>query len=167
MIRKIEDFIKSWDYESKSTLKMFQALTDDSLGRIVADGHRTLGNVAWHIATTLPEMMSQTGLEVAGPLHTAPTPATAAEIAQAYQTASESLAQQVKEKWTDASLEIEDDLYGEKWPRGASLSMLIAHEIHHRGQLSVLMRQAGLLVPGIYGPAKEEWAALGMPTPAE
>ena len=27
----------------------------------------------------------------------------------------------------------------------------------------VLMRQAGLGVPGIYGPSKEEWATMGMP----
>jgi len=26
-----------------------------------------------------------------------------------------------------------------------------------------LMRQAGLKVPGIYGPSKEEWALMGMP----
>jgi hypothetical protein len=25
------------------------------------------------------------------------------------------------------------------------------------------MRQAGLVVPGIYGPAREEWAKMGMP----
>jgi len=28
------------------------------------------------------------------------------------------------------------------------------------------MRQAGLKVPGTYGPAKEEWGAFGMETPA-
>jgi hypothetical protein len=27
----------------------------------------------------------------------------------------------------------------------------------------VLMRQAGLSVPGVYGPAREDWAALGLP----
>jgi uncharacterized damage-inducible protein DinB len=31
--------------------------------------------------------------------------------------------------------------------------------------MAVLMRQAGLKVPGIYGPAGEERAADGMPTP--
>jgi hypothetical protein len=25
------------------------------------------------------------------------------------------------------------------------------------------MRQAGLKVPGIYGPAREDWASMGMP----
>jgi hypothetical protein len=28
------------------------------------------------------------------------------------------------------------------------------------------MRQAGLRVPGVYGPALEEWSAYGMPPPA-
>ena len=32
-----------------------------------------------------------------------------------------------------------------------------------RGQMTVLMRQAVLAVPGIYGPAEEEWAAMGLP----
>ena len=39
---------------------------------------------------------------------------------------------------------------------------LINHQNHHRGQMTVLMRQAGLTVPGVYGPAKEEWATAGM-----
>jgi uncharacterized damage-inducible protein DinB len=44
-----------------------------------------------------------------------------------------------------------------------ALRVLIQHEVHHRGQMTVLMRQAGLEVPGVYGPAREEWAACGMP----
>lgn len=31
--------------------------------------------------------------------------------------------------------------------------------------MTVLMRQAGLVVPGIYGPSKEEWANFGMESP--
>lgn len=31
--------------------------------------------------------------------------------------------------------------------------------------MTVLMRQAGLTVPGIYGLSKEEWANLGMEAP--
>ena len=58
---------------------------------------------------------------------------------------------------------VEDDMYGQKWKRGLTLGILITHQIHHRGQMTVLMRQAELKVPGIYGPAYEEWAALGVP----
>lgn len=43
-------------------------------------------------------------------------------------------------------------MYGEIWARGLTLFYLITHQAHHRGQMTVLMRQAGLPVPGIYGP---------------
>ena len=65
--------------------------------------------------------------------------------------------------WTDEDLEVEDDMYGEMWARGKSLAAVVGHQTHHRGQMTVLMRQAGLTVPGVYGPAREEWAAYGMP----
>ena len=167
MYRKVEDFLKSYEQESAGTQKMLDALTDASLATRVADGHRTLGNVAWHIALTLPEMMGHVGLDVSGPAEKTPTPATAKEIADTYRQASSSLLAQVKEKWDDATLEVVDEMYGEKWARGFTLSGLLAHEIHHRGQLTVLMRQAGLKVPGVYGPAQEEWAQYGMQTPPE
>ncbi len=54
-------------------------------------------------------------------------------------------------------------MYGEQWPRGLALAMLISHETHHRGQMTVLMRQAGVPVPGVSGPSREEWEAMGMP----
>ena len=56
-------------------------------------------------------------------------------------------------------------MYGEKWPRGLSLQVLVVHQAHHRGQMTVLMRQAGLEVPGVYGPSREEWTAYGMQPP--
>jgi uncharacterized damage-inducible protein DinB len=74
------------------------------------------------------------------------------------------MAEQVGENWTDETLLVTDNMYGETWKRGFSLFLLVTHEAHHRGQMTVLMRQAGLTVPGVYGPAKEEWAAIGAPT---
>ena len=69
---------------------------------------------------------------------------------------------ELKEKWTDDTLTESDNMYGEDWQRGTTLAILINHQAHHRGQLTVLMRQAGLSVPGVYGPSKEEWVAYGM-----
>jgi len=57
-------------------------------------------------------------------------------------------------------------MYGETWKRGMTLLYLMLHQAHHRGQITVLMRQAGLKVTGIYGPAKEEWQTMGMPAMA-
>jgi uncharacterized damage-inducible protein DinB len=37
---------------------------------------------------------------------------------------------------------------------------IISHGIHHRGQLSLMCRLAGGQTPGLYGPNREETAAL-------
>ena len=39
------------------------------------------------------------------------------------------------------------------------------HQIDHRGQMTVLMRQAGLNVPGVYGPSLEGWTSVGTNPP--
>lgn len=126
---------------------------------------RTLGRLAWHVTTTLAEMMERTGLKVGGPSHDAPVPPSAAAIAATYEAAAKAVADAVS-AWTDATLEVQDEMYGQKWPRGLTLQALVTHQAHHRGQMTVLMRQAGLKVPGAYGPAREEWSAYGMEPPA-
>jgi len=165
MFTSIEAFKTTWTHQSGGTRKLLAALTDKSLGQSVADDHRTIGRMAWHIAQTLSEMCGHTGLKVAGPGEKEPVPKTASEIVKVYTAASDSLLEQVTQNWDDKTLRIEDNMYGQKWARGLSLRILINHEIHHRGQLTVLMRQAGLKVPGIYGPAKEEWGEHGMKAP--
>jgi uncharacterized damage-inducible protein DinB len=166
MYHTIDEFAAAWSNESDATQKCFDHLTDASLGQAVNKDGRTIARLAWHITQTLPDMMKGTGLQVTGPgEHEAP-PAHAADIANAYRTASASLLEQVRTGWTDATLAVTDNMYGEQWTRSETLQALIAHQIHHRGQLTVLMRQAGLTVPGVYGPAREEWARMGMEPPA-
>jgi uncharacterized damage-inducible protein DinB len=161
MFRKIEDFTKAWEQESAATQKLMNELTDTSLSQKVAEGHRTLGRIAWHIVTATPEMMGRTGLQVGSVSGEAPMPQYASEIQKGYAAVSSDVMEQVKANWTDQTLTILDDMYGEKWPRGLTLKILIDHQTHHRGQMTVLMRQAGLKVPGVYGPSKEEWGAYG------
>lgn len=165
MFRKVEDFLAVWDYETEATLKVLGALTDESLHRELHPGVRTLGRLAWHITQTIPEIGSRTGLKVAGPGQEDPIPAAAAELAARYREAAESLAREVRNRWTDADLLVEDDMVGERWPRGRSLFVIFGHQAHHRAQMMVLMRLAGLTVPGVYGPAREDWAKFGRPAP--
>lgn len=165
MFTTIEHFEKAWSQEMKFTQSVLDTLTDHSLVQSVADDHRTLGQMAWHIVTTIPELATMIGMEVSGPDHKAPLPATAAQIKEAYQKVSKSLLGYIKSSWNDDTMHHEDDLWGERWKRGRTLQVLLNHEIHHRGQMTVLMRQAGLKVPSIYGPAKEEWEAQGTPPP--
>jgi uncharacterized damage-inducible protein DinB len=166
MISGIAEFEYHWSQEVEATQKIFKHLTDKSLSQSVTPDGRTLGRLAWHITTTIPEMMSKTGLTLAGPAPHDPVPVSARAIFRAYNDVAISLLERIKSSWTNATLQVEDDMYGQRWKRGYTLTALIFHQIHHRGQMTVLMRQAGLDVPGIYGPARQEWSAWGMQPPA-
>ncbi len=166
MYRKIQDFLEDWEEETRSTLRVFKNLTDASLEQRVSAEGRTLGRLAWHLALTLHEMPVRAGLDVLPQDEEAPPPAQVRKIAEAYLTAAESVASQVALTWTEEDLSEEVEIYGERWTKGKFLSVLILHQAHHRGQMTVLMRQAGLSVPGVCGPAREEWAAFGMPAMA-
>ena len=163
MLRKIEDFQKDWTYEAEMTGKILRSLTNESLGQKVTPEGRDLGFLGWHLTQTLGEMLGLVGLKVDAPPHESERPADAAEIAEAYEKAAKSVSDEIDANWTDETLLEEDNMYGETWSRGLTLFYLITHQAHHRGQMTVLMRQAGLPVPGVYGPAKEEWAAMGAP----
>jgi len=164
MYRRIDDFLADWQYESESTLKMFRALTDEALDQRITPEGRSAGRLAAHITETVPEMMTLAGLTGLEGSHSIdPTPTRAAEIAEMYEMAARSLAEALPQQWTDADLEVEVPMYGgDSWPRGTTLGILLKHQAHHRGQLTVLMRQAGLRVPGCYGPVAEDWSAMGM-----
>ena len=163
MLRKIEDFQKDWAYEIDMTGKVLTTLTDESLGQKVNEGGRTLGFLGWHLTQSLGELLGLAGLKIDAPAADMGCPASAAEIAAAYEKAANSVIEQVRANWTDETLLKTDEMYGETWARGLTLFLLITHQAHHRGQMTVLMRQAGLAVPGVYGPAKEEWIAMGAP----
>jgi uncharacterized damage-inducible protein DinB len=165
MFHSIQEFSQTWQQHAEATQKIMAALDDKSLSQKVSPEDRTLGRIAWHIVQTIPEMAGRTGLKIDGPAEGTPVPTTALEIQKAYKTASASLLKQVESNWSNETLKAEDDMYGSNWPRGFSLRIIVDHEIHHRGQMIVLMRQAGLKVPGIFGPSREEWAQLGMAAP--
>jgi len=163
MYRTIQDFLNDWSQEYDSTLKVFKNLSDASLSQKVSQQGRSLGHVAWHIVLTLGEMGEKAGLKVDAPPEDAPDPSRALVITEAYEKGGTSLASEIKQKWTDGMLKEEILIYGEKWTRSAVLTSIVKHQIHHRAQMTVLMRQAGLPVPGIYGPSREEWSQFGMP----
>lgn len=165
MIHSISEFESIWSHELESTQKILKHLNNRALSQKVNPDGRTLARLGWHIVTTIPEMMSRTGIRIQGVAHDAPVPATAKEIFDAYNKAAISLLDQIKATWKDETLKLEDDMYGQKWKRADTLQALIFHQIHHRAQMTVLMRQAGLEVPGIYGPARQEWAQMGMNPP--
>jgi uncharacterized damage-inducible protein DinB len=162
MYTSTKQFLKDWKYEREGMLKILSNLTNESLNQKVTPDGRSLGFLAWHITQTIPEMMGRTGLKLNGPGLEDDAPEDTEKIKAEYERASDSLMNEIEKNWNDDTLKIEDDMYGENWSRGLTLLYLMLHQAHHLGQMTVLMRQAGLKVPGIYGPSKEEWAAMGM-----
>ena len=163
MFTSIKDFEASWKSESKFTQSVIDVLTDASLSQAVNNDHRTIGRMAWHICETIPEMMGQLGLSFDE--FNSEVPKDVKTISKTYAKYSKALLDQIVSGWSDETLQQEDNLYGEIWKRGNTLLIFIKHEIHHRGQITVLMRQAGIVVPSIYGPAKEGWKEYGAEPP--
>ena len=163
MYRKVSDFLTDWGYETESTLKIFKALKNDSLHAKPHADVRSMGFLAWHLTITIGEMLGKAGLVIDAPAEHSKAPDDINEIVAAYDKAAKSAAEVIGRKWTDDQMGDMMHMYGEDWAKGTILSILIKHQTHHRGQMTVLMRQAGIVVPGVYGPAKEEWAAWGMP----
>jgi len=162
MYTKIEDFINDWKTEEESTLKIFSGIGDEQLSQKNSDNTRSLGRLAWHITQTLTEMNQKAGLLKEDSLDGKPIPANMNEIIDTYKKYSSELVDAIKESWKDDELTQTIEIYGQSFEKRQILSMLVKHQIHHRAQMTIVMRLHGLKVPGIYGPSKEEWAAYGM-----
>ena len=162
MYYRISDFVTDFDLETATTLKIINNLTDKSLDQRVAEKGRSLGKIAWHIANAFGEIGSAARLLVYRVDEKAMSNS-AKTIVDEYSKSEASLKEAALKGWNDDSLKEEINMYGNTWTKGQTLSALLVHQMHHRGQMTVLMRQAGLKVRGVYGPAFEEWESMGMP----
>ena len=171
MFRRVDDFKTVWQQEAEKTLAVFAAIPDAAAHQAVAAQHRDLRRMAWHLVETVLELPHKLGLQVKGPvalgpdgfIATAPPP-TMVEISDTYRAVSESLLDHMG-SWSNTELGRTFSLYGETWTGAFALYVLVSHQTHHRGQMTVLMRQAGLHVPSTYGPTKEGWAEFGLEAP--
>src|SRR5688572_32986785 len=104
MLRKIDDFVKDWEYEAESTGKILNTLTDESLAQKVNADGRSLGILGWHQTQTLGEMLERVGLKIDAPGFDKECPTKASEIAAAYEKAAKSVTDEVRSNWTDETL---------------------------------------------------------------
>lgn len=159
MYNSIEEAVGEWRFEARLTQMVMDALTDQSLQVQVPMEGRTLGRLAWHLVQSAPSFMAELGLPVAQV--EGPAPAAAKEIAQRWQQVSDEVAQAIESGLTAESLRQVQSLFGREMEKGTILALLLKHHAHHRGQMTVLMRMAGLVPPGIYGPTREAWQQMG------
>ena len=162
MFRKLEDFYAVWNYESDSTLKMFEAISADRFKNTGSENIRSIARLAWHITESIAEMLNHAGLPLDGISDASNETNDLLKLISEYKKSSASLIAKLKANWSDDILDEKVNMYGDMWEKGQVLSVLIRHQSHHRGQLSILLRQEGLVIPGMYGPTKEEWIAMGL-----
>ena len=162
MYHTINEFLEDWKTESESTLKVFKNVTDESLNTAIANYKRTIGRLAWHITGSIGETMKAAGSPIDAVEDSNEQPNTISRIIEEYKKASNNMAAKIKCDWTDDELKEKVNMFGEMWTKEFALRVIVIHQIHHRSQMTVLMRQAGLKVPGIYGPSYEEWQQYGM-----
>ncbi|MDQ6420404.1 DinB family protein [Paenibacillus sp. LHD-117] len=158
MYRKPEDFLEDWAASAAGTLSVMKSITDEKMDVAIVEGHSSLGWLAWHLVASAGSFGRVVGLSVPAIERGSARPNNMAEIVAKYEAINEAYQNEIKTLTEDKLAEEIDGFMG-KTPRGKFLRLLVDHQTHHRGQMTVLLRQAGLPVPGVLGPTREMQAA--------
>jgi len=158
----VHALIQELEYEGQTTRRVLERVPGDKLSWKPHDKSMSLGQLALQVATvpgSIAEMSRKSPFTLSGFVQ--PSPASAAELLPALDR-SVARAREILLTMDEASLaEVWRAVDGERevmaLPVGVLLrSIMLNHWYHHRGQLSVYIRQVGALVPSIYGPSADE-----------
>jgi uncharacterized damage-inducible protein DinB len=156
-------FLDAWDREAENTLKLLRVLPATQYDFRPDAGGRSLGELAWHLAEG--DAYISYGIERgeftldAKPPNIA-RPRTVDGLAPGYERIHREAAARIR-RLTPADLDRSVPfITGPRTVRSLLWDGILSHAIHHRGQLTLMCRLAGGPVPGLYGPNREETAAL-------
>lgn len=158
-----DTLIQELETEAATTRRVLERVPQDQLQWKPAEKSRTLGQLALHIATTpggVASLASTTPAQFPG-FGPDPSPGSTGEIVAALE-ASVAQAKQIVAGFDDEAMTATWTLMGGDQvimavPRVAFLrSIMLNHWYHHRGQLSVYLRELGVPLPSIYGPSADE-----------
>ena len=159
----IDGLLQELEAEARTTRRVLERVPDDRLTWRPHEKARTLGELALHVATVpggVAELVASPSPAQA-PQFTDPSPKSASELIPALDQ-SIAKARQVLGGMDDATLVatwrlMQDDRELLAIPRVAMLrSVMLNHWYHHRGQLTVYLRELGVPIPSIYGPSADE-----------
>jgi uncharacterized damage-inducible protein DinB len=158
----IEALLQELEQEAHTTRRVLERVPGDHLGWKPHEKSMSLGQLALHVAT-VPGGVAQIAVQSPFPLpeFKQPAAASAGELIPALEQ-SVAKAREILRTMDDAALaNIWRAVDGKRevmaLPVGALLrSIMLNHWYHHRGQLSVYLRQLGVPVPSIYGPSADE-----------
>jgi uncharacterized damage-inducible protein DinB len=158
----IDAMLQELEQEAHTTKRVLERVPQAHLGWKPHEKSMNLGQLAYHIATVpgaVAQLVAQPSMQA--PKFQQPTVSNVSELLPA-------LEQSLKQARTslagmdDATIMATWKVFdGDKelmaLPRIAFLrSIMLNHWYHHRGQLSVYLRQLNVPVPSIYGPSADE-----------
>lgn len=157
---ELEHFIEIWDREAAKSVQLLAGLPRDQYDfRPDPDG-RSLGELAWHLAEG--DAYVTFGIEAGeftrdGRPPGIARPRTVEELAPGYERVHrEAVARIRKLAPEDLDRKITFFGMGETSVRDLLWDMVLLHNVHHRGQLSLMTRLAGARPLGLFGPTRED-----------
>ncbi len=168
----IKALLQELEQEAQITRRVLERVPGGRLSWRPHEKSMTLGQLALHVARIpggLAEAARQSPFQIPGFTH--PGAASSAELIPALEQ-SVAKAREILRAMDDAALEdtwraVDGDRQVLVLPVGTVLrSLMLNHWYHHRGQLSVYLRQLSVPVPSIYGPSADENPFLAQPASA-
>jgi uncharacterized damage-inducible protein DinB len=160
---ELEMFVTTWNREADSTMKLLRALPATQYDFRPDAGGRSLGELAWHLAEG--DAYMSYGIDTGGfSMDSKPPnierPRTVEALVPGFDRVHQDAVARIR-KLKPEDLDRTLNFFGGQTPiREILWGMILLHAAHHRGQLSLMCRLAGGRAPGLYGPNREEMAAL-------
>jgi uncharacterized damage-inducible protein DinB len=159
-----DDLLTEFHEELKTTRRVLERIPGDKLTWKPHEKSWLMGQLAMHIASVpgaIASITSQDSFDVLKGSFIPPIPRTCDEIHAAMDQSAGTVEHILKTTTDDAVYTQWRLKRGEELifaiPRVVAWrSLMLNHWYHHRGQLSVYLRVAGVPVPAIYGPSLDE-----------
>jgi uncharacterized damage-inducible protein DinB len=161
-MRIVDSILMELDQEAQTTKRVLDRIPEDKLAWKPHPKSFSLGQLALHIAS-VPGSVAAAAVpdSMEAPSFSQPEPKSRQEVLDTFSRSLEN-AKDTLNKMDDARITSMWSLTKNgkvlmSVPRiGFIRSILMNHNYHHRGQLSVYLRMLGVPVPSIYGPSADE-----------
>ena len=162
VMRLVDFILMELDQEAQTTKRVLERIPDDKLAWKPHPKSYSLGQLALHIASA-PGSVAAAAVPdcMEAPNFSQPEPKSRQEVLDTFSKSPENAKATLK-KMDDARLTslwrlTKNGKVLMSVPRiGFIRSILMNHNYHHRGQLSVYLRMLDVPVPSIYGPSADE-----------
>jgi uncharacterized damage-inducible protein DinB len=158
----VSSFLEHYDKIRRRTQKILAVIRPEHLGFRLAEGQFSIGDLARHIPL-LEIHFYQACLKGNKPSyqgcgeHLAPTLAAITDLyGQAGAKMHQLMEGQAPDFMTNKCQIPSGEISVYKWAR-----LILEHEIHHRGQIYILLSAQGVRIPDIFGMSSEDITALG------